>query len=244
MSGEAPKPHRLHRIVIALVLIGLGATSAPAHPKPTGSRRAGQHGPEITDWPLRFDAERIALTKAYIKKHYGLTPTGISIVPRAVVVHWTVTPSLKGTWRGFNRVRLRSSRKHILRGGHLNVSAHFLVSRKGKIYRLMSETQMARHCIGLNYDSIGIENVGGGKRWPLTKAQLSANVALIRYLVAKHPTIRYMLGHMEWKRFEKAPFFRELDPTYRNAKPDPGRRFMRGLRRRLRDLKLADRYRK
>lgn len=232
-------------LTFALALTLALATLAPADARaqPKARPTSAPAGPEITDWPIRFDAERIALTKTYIKKHYGLTPKDISIVPKAIVVHWTATPSLKGTWRGFNRVRLRTSRKHILRGGHLNVSAHFLVSRKGKIYRLMPETRMGRHCIGLNYDSIGIENVGGGKRWPLTRAQLKANVALIRYLIAKHPTIRYMLGHMEWKRFEKAPFFRELDPTYRNAKPDPGRRFMRGLRRRLKELKLADRYR-
>lgn len=123
----------------------------------------------------------------------------------------------------------------------LNVSAHFLVDRDGTIYRLVPETRMARHCIGLNYDSIGIENVGGGKAAPLTDQQVRANAALVRYLVRKHPTIRYLLGHMEWRRFEKAPFFRELDPTYRNAKADPGWRFMRALRQRLAGLGLADR---
>jgi hypothetical protein len=196
---------------------------------------------KIIDRPIRFTPERIALTKAYIKRHYGLTAKDITIKPIAVVVHWTATPSLKATWRGFGRTRISASRWHVKRGGPLNVSAHFLVSRKGVVYRLMPENWMARHCIGLNYDSIGIENVGGGKRWPLTKAQLEANAKLIRYLVGKHK-IRYMLGHMEWKRFERAPFFRELDATYRNAKPDPGRRFMRRLRKRLKDLKLADRY--
>lgn len=199
--------------------------------------------PQIIDRPIRFDEERIRLTLAYIRRHYGLNPKTISIVPKAIVIHWTGTASLAGTWRGFNRVRMRTTRKHLLRGGRVNVSAHFLVARNGTIYRLMPETRMARHCIGLNYDSIGIENVGGGKRFPLTEAQLKANAALVRYLVARHSKIRYLLGHMEWKRFESAPFFRELDPTYRNAKADPGRSFMRRLRRRIEDLKLKGSYR-
>lgn len=202
---------------------------------------AGAQKPQIIDRPIRFGPERIDLTKRYIARHYGLSVTSITIRPVAVVVHWTATPSLEATWRGFNRVQIRASRRHVLRGGRLNVSAHFLVGRDGKIVRLMPENWMARHCIGLNYDSIGIENVGGGKRWPLTKAQLHANAALIRYLVTRHP-IRYLLGHMEWKRFEKAPFFRERDPTYRNAKADPGPVFMRRLRSALKDLSLAGRY--
>lgn len=229
-------------LVLTLTVMG-DASAAPRAPRaPATSRAISAPVPTIIDRPIRFDAERLALTRHYIKRHYGLDVKTIAIKPIAIVVHWTATPSLEGTWRGFNRVRLRTSRKHILRGGPLNVSAHFLVSRRGKIYRLMPETWMARHCIGLNYDAIGIENVGGGKRWPLTKAQLRANVALIRDLAKRHP-IRYLLGHMEWKRFEKAPFFRELDPTYRNAKPDPGRRFLRALRRNLANLKLAYRYR-
>ena len=122
--------------------------------------------PEIIDRPIRFDEERVQLTRDYIRKHYGLKVERITIAPTVIVIHWTGGPSLRGVWRGFNRVRARTSRKHLLRGGPLNVSAHFLVGRDGKIYRLMPETWMARHCIGLNYDSIGIENVGDGAPTP------------------------------------------------------------------------------
>jgi len=215
----------------ALVLLLVGAPVLAAPPP----------GPNIVDHPIRFDEERIQLTLDYIHKHYGLKVEEITIVPKAVVIHWTGGPSLRGVWKGFNRVRARTTRKHLLRGGPLNVSAHFLVGRDGTIYRLMPETWMARHCIGLNYDSIGIENVGDGGRYPLTDKQLDANVALVRHLVSRHP-IRYLLGHMEWKRFERAPFFRELDPSYRNAKADPGARFMRRLRHRLQDLHLEQTF--
>ena len=195
--------------------------------------------PTITDRPIRYGEERKALTVQYIKKHYGLQVKDVTIVPRAVVIHWTATRSLRGTWRGFNRVRMRARRRYLIRGGKVNVSAHFLVDRDGTIYRLMPETWMARHCIGLNYDSIGIENLGGGRKWPLTRAQLEANVALVRYLQKKYP-VRFVVGHMEWRQFQRLPIFRERDPTYRNAKADPGRRFMKRLRSRLRDLCLKN----
>jgi N-acetyl-anhydromuramyl-L-alanine amidase AmpD len=216
----------MYRVVAALLL--LLASTARADPT-------------IIDRPIRFDDERIALTRDYIKQHYGLAVKDIRIVPKAIVIHWTGgSTNLEASWRTFNRVRMETGRRYLVRGGAVNVSAHFLVGRDGTIYRLMPETRMARHCIGLNYDSIGIENLGGGARWPLTDRQLEANVALVRYLAGKHP-IRTLLGHMEWKRFESSPLFRELDPTYRNAKDDPGPVFMRRLRARLKDLRLADR---
>ena len=195
----------------------------------------------IVDRPIRFDAERIELTRRYIHQHYGLRVAGIEIVPKAIVVHWTATGSAGSAFRTFDRTRIHSARRHLLRGGPLNVSAHFLVDRRGRIFRLMPERWMARHCIGLNYDALGIENVGDGKQWPLTRAQLAANVWLIRYLTKRYP-IRYLLGHFEWRRFQRAPFYRERDPTYRNAKADPGPRFMAKLRARLSDLRLAGTY--
>jgi N-acetyl-anhydromuramyl-L-alanine amidase AmpD len=206
--------------------------------------RATPAEPRIIDRPIQFGEERQDLTRSYIKKHYGLSVQTIEIVPRAIVIHWTATQTLRATWNGLNRVRMRAARKYLLRGGAVNVSAHFLVDRGGEIYRLMPETWMARHCIGLNYDSIGIENVGGGPRWPLTAAQRRANAELVRYLARKYKTIRYLLGHFEWKQFEAAPFFRELDPTYRNAKDDPGPAFMTALRLQVSELRLLDRYRR
>jgi N-acetyl-anhydromuramyl-L-alanine amidase AmpD len=207
---------------------------------PARTAEGGDGAPVIIERPIRFDAERRSLTLEYLRKHYGIEAKEPKIEPRAVVIHWTATSGLEATWRSFDRVRVRTTRRHLVRGGALNVSAHFLVGRDGTIYRLLAEDVMARHCIGLNYDSIGIENLGGGPDLPLTDKQLEADAALVRDLVSRHP-IRYLLGHMEWKRFENSALFRELDPTYRNAKPDPGATFMRRLRAKLRPLGLLDR---
>ena len=39
-------------------------------------------------------------------------------------------------------------------------------------------------------------------------------------------------------KFRGDPLFVELDPTYKNDKPDPGARFMARVRERVADLKL------
>jgi beta-N-acetylhexosaminidase len=103
----------------------------------------------------------------------------------------------------------------------------------------MPETWMARHCIGLNYSAIGVENVGGGKGIDnLTDQQIDANIRLVRYLVRENPTIRYLIGHMEYRRFEGHPLWRELDDGYRTDKIDPGERFMTAVREGVADLGL------
>ena len=119
------------------------------------------------------------------------------------------------------------------------MSIQFLVDRDGNIYRLMPETWMARHVIGLNYNSIGVENVGGAGGAPdLTPAQVEADIRLVRYLVQKYPTIRYLIGHHEYRVFEGHPLWLERDPGYRTPKSDPGPAFMAAVRAGVADLGL------
>jgi N-acetylmuramoyl-L-alanine amidase len=154
-----------------------------------------------------------------------------------IILHWTGINSLESTWNYFNRTRAEAGRSQLAAAGEVNVSAHFLVDRDGSVYRLMPETWMARHCIGLNHVAIGIENTGDGEKFPLTDAQVKANAALVRYLKARYP-IDYLIGHMEYRRMEGTPLFLEPDPGYRNNKPDPGVEFMRKVRELVKDLKL------
>ena len=119
----------------------------------------------------------------------------------------------------------------------MNVSAHFVVARDGTVLRLLPETWMARHVIGLNHVAIGVENVGDLDRYPLTDAQLEANVRLVRYLASNYG-IRYLIGHHEYRAFEGSPLFVERDPGYRNRKGDPGPAFMARLRARVAGLGL------
>jgi len=195
---------------------------------------------QIIDKPIDFGAERIAMTKQYIKQHYGMIVNNIKIKPKIIVLHWTAEMDFDKSFNRLKPQRLFTDRKDIAKASLLNVSAHFLVDRDGTIYRLMPENWMARHVIGLNYSSIGVENVGGygNKRDDLTLAQRQANKDLIRYLKHKYPTIQYLIGHHEYKQMESTSLWLEKDKGYRTVKADPGAKFMEEMRKATKDLHL------
>lgn len=194
---------------------------------------------KIIDSPISFSQKRIDLTKQYIKEHYGIAPNNISIVPKIIVLHWTAIGTYDSSFTVFNKETLEGSRPDLVSAGDLNVSIQFLVDRDGIIHRLMPETWMARHCIGLNYESIGIENVGGVNDVDnLTDAQIRANIQLVKYLSKKYPTIKYLIGHLEYRDFEGTKYWMEKDSTYRTVKYDPGERFMDLVRKGVDNLSL------
>ncbi len=195
--------------------------------------------PRVRERPISFSASRRAATIEYIGKRYGLSADTIEIKPQLIVLHWTGLPTLQASWRAFDGETLAAGRSDVAAGGDLNVSAHFLVDRDGSIHRLMPETWMARHVIGLNRSAIGIENVGGGSdRDDLTPAQAQANAWLIRELKDRFPEIEFLIGHHETSGFEGHPLWLEKDPGYRTIKSDPGAAFMRKVRDLVSDLGL------
>lgn len=198
--------------------------------------------PDIVDHRIPYTEERARLTSAYLAYRSGIEPSGdvwtdATIVPRVVVVHHTAGPSAESAFNTFSpeadrRPGLKPHQK-------LNVSTQFVVERDGTIYRLYDETLAGRHTIGLNHLSIGIENVGGIKGYELTDAQVEANVALIKYLKAKYPTITHVIGHHEYRSFESHPYWAERDPNYRTVKIDPGEEFMSKVRKGIDSLAIA-----
>jgi N-acetylmuramoyl-L-alanine amidase len=216
---------------------------------------AGSEPNMSREYSMVIDEERVRLTKDYLQIHNPALfaqlpdedlPQSISFEPRLVVVHFTAIPTLSETLEAFLKPHIGPDRELIRRNGLLNVGIQFVVDREGTIYALYPETVIARHVIGLNHVAIGIENVGDGglnrrrAHAPLTEAQLEANVALVRHLVDRYPTIEHLIGHSEYRQLERPAhpaheLFHEELPAYRTKKSDPGRRFMRRLRRRLRD---------
>ncbi|HIC43119.1 MAG TPA: N-acetylmuramoyl-L-alanine amidase [Sulfurimonas sp.] len=185
----------------------------------------------IIDKPITFDKERIYLAQKYISKHYGLEVKNINITPRLIVIHWTAENDFNKSFNHFKDSSLPLDRPYLAKASTLNVSSHFLISRQGKIYRLMPENIMARHVIGLNYNAIGIENVGGEKNLNnLTSAQLQANIDLISYLKAKYKSLKYLIGHHEYTQCQDLEFWLEKDKNYQTTKYDPGDTFMSKLR--------------
>ena len=186
----------------------------------------------IIQKPILFSQKRTEMTKEYIKTHYGLKVRDITIEPKMIVLHWTAVMDFDECFKRLNGEELYSDRGDIASASALNVSAHFLVARNGTIYQLMPDNWMARHVIGLNYSTIGVENVGGegNSKDDLTDAQVQANINLVNYLKAKYPSIKYLIGHHEYREYENSPLWLEKDDGYRTIKADPGDRFMNAVR--------------
>lgn len=189
----------------------------------------------IVDKPIVFDTEREGLTLEYLEQRYGLEGDTPGINPKMIVLHWTVIPTFEKSFEAFKNPTLPNWRPDISSVSGLNVSSQFMVDRDGTIYRLLPETTMARHVIGLNHCAIGVENVGGGEGQALTKAQLKANIRLVRYLVDKYD-IDYLIGHYEYTLFENHALWLEKDNGYRTVKTDPGTEFMEKVRKAVGNL--------
>lgn len=195
---------------------------------------------EIKQTPIEFGETRVELTKKYIKSHYALDVQDIKIVPKIIVIHHTAIDDFNDSLSRFASETLPSIRADINNGGALNVSAHFMVERDGTIHQLMPLDVMARHVIGLNYNSIGIENVGGqNSKDNLTREQLEANIALVKELQKRFSTIGYLIGHYEYRCFEGHELWLERDKGYRTHKDDPSQRFMGELRASVSGFKSA-----
>jgi beta-N-acetylhexosaminidase len=194
---------------------------------------------QIIQKPIIFDEHRVALTKNYIKEHYALDVNTIKIKPEIILIHHTGINSFNKSFKRFVSPLLPLDRPDISKASKLNVSTHFMIDFDGTIYQLMDETTMARHVIGLNYSSIGIENIGGAKsKDNLTSAQMKSNIELIKYLQNKYPSIKYLLGHYEYRKFENHELWLEKNAFYRTKKSDPSPRFMNELREHFKALNI------
>lgn len=185
----------------------------------------------IIQMPITFDQTRIQLTKNYLLKHYEIKADTIEIIPKIIVLHWTEVATLSGSFNAYKQPTLSAKHRPDL-SDELNISAHFLVDRDGTIYQLMPENWMARHVIGLNYYSIGIENVGGvNRKADLTREQAEANAYLVCYLRKRYPSIHYLIGHKDYLNFKGTSLWLEMDPNYQNIKEDPGEDFTNQVRK-------------
>ena len=246
--------HKIRLGTLATLLLSLAPSSGVSEPAWSEQRLpTSLHGPRpdiIESHRMSISDKRRELTLDYLARHHAAlhaerrdTPgiNAIRFEPRVVVLHYTVIPTLKQTLDYFAREEIDAARATIRENGRLNVGIHFVVDRDGSIYRLYPETVVARHTIGLNHVAIGIENIGDGDLgsdadWPMTEAQLAANVALVRYLAGRYPSLEWAVGHQEYRDFEDPEhpghaLFVEDKPDYRTEKSDPGERFMAAFRR-------------
>ncbi|MBP2626051.1 MAG: N-acetylmuramyl-L-alanine amidase, negative regulator of AmpC, AmpD [Firmicutes bacterium] len=214
------------KIIIVISLI-LGATC---------NDTKAEGDPEVVDRPILITPHRIDLIREYSSIHYG----GVieNIIPGAIVVHWTASNSCESTYDYFYPEETRDEEMRSC--GKLNVASHYLVDRDGTIYQLTPDNLLNRHAIGLNWCAIGIENVGGvNDKEDLTDEQLAANEIIIRHLIKKYPTIKYVFGHYQQEYAKTVGIWRENIPDYFAEKPDPGPVFMSKVYFAIRDLPIV-----
>jgi N-acetylmuramoyl-L-alanine amidase len=116
-----------------------------------------------------------------------------------VVIHCTELPDLAMA-RSFGE-------KELYAGSRTGNSGHYYIDRDGSTHRYASPLRVANHTRGYNPRSIGIELVNTGRypHWldsrhqamdePYTEAQLVALIALLQWLQAEYPALRFIAGH-------------------------------------------------
>jgi len=193
--------------------------------------------PPMQQMPIVWDEDRMALTAEHLEHHLGIPVTddldaSTRMDPKVVVLHWTAGPTARSAfWTFYRSRRARKDPHH-----QLNLSVHFIVDRDGTIYQLMPTDRIGAHVVGLNHVAIGVENVGDRKRWPLTPAQITANIALVRFLAQKHD-LTHLIGHYEFKRFHGHPMWKGPE-AHHIGRADPGEDFMERVWSGVQDLGL------
>lgn len=190
----------------------------------------------IISKPIKYDAQRKFLTSIYRENHTGDcdhrrdgVETCVRIKPRMIVIHMTDINDLKNSFEAMNEPIISENRTDLIKRNYdrINVSAHFLIDKEGTIYQLMPENYMARHAMGVNHLSIGIENVGLNKEEP-TKKQIESNIKLIKYLKSKYD-IEEIISHSEISDFKNTTYFVEkIDNFFRDK--DCGDRIIKEIR--------------
>ena len=164
-------------LIVAGVIAAVAIIAAPAF-------AATAPKPPIVKKYIRYGDGRKKQTIGYNRRHYHQR-TYILAKPRAIVLHHTAGADWRSAWWTFDGNSRYSGEKP-------GVSAQFIIHKDGTIYQTMPLKYRARHCIGMNWVSFGIEFVqemraGKDGHWmdrrilKRTK-QVKAGLKLVRWL--------------------------------------------------------------
>jgi N-acetylmuramoyl-L-alanine amidase len=141
-----------------------------------------------------------------------------------IVLHCTELPTLEIARQFGERIVLQETKT--------GLSGHYYIDRDGRVYRYVSDDRTARHVIGFNAGSIGIEivNLGRYPNWfhsnhqtctePYTPDQIESIRKLLRLLKIRYPQIRTIARHSD---LDTNWIPAEDDPTVHiRRKVDPG----------------------
>jgi N-acetyl-anhydromuramyl-L-alanine amidase AmpD len=167
---------------VAGVIAAIAIIAAPAF-----AAAATAPKPPIVKKYIAYGGGRKAQMADYSKRHYR-QHTYVLTNPKAIVLHHTAGSTWQSAWNTFNANTAYNGEKP-------GVSAQFIIHKDGTIYQLMALSYRARHCIGMNWKSIGIEFVqeaqaGRDGHWMDRQIlnrdkQITAGLRLVRYLKAR-----------------------------------------------------------
>jgi beta-N-acetylhexosaminidase len=162
--------------------------------------------PRIVVKPIPFGPARLAETRAYAKRHYGVDSWRL-VHPHVIVEHYTASDTFASAYATF-----ASNASNL--GEQPGVCAHFVIDRDGTIYRLVPPSIICRHTVGLNYTAIGIEHVGTSDGQILAdRRQLDASLRLTLWLMSRYGIrLRNVIGHNESLT---SPYHRDRYPAWR-----------------------------
>lgn len=141
-----------------------------------------------------------------------------------VVIHCTELPTLALAREFGERILYDESQT--------GNSGHYYIDRDGKVFQYVEDNRTARHVIGFNKDSIGIEIVNSGRypHWfhagsqvpedPYLPEQIDSLKNLLHYLKHRHPRLSRIARHSDLD-LQQIPA--EDDPSVQiRRKIDPG----------------------
>lgn len=144
----------------------------------------------------------------------------------AVVVHCTELPTLE---------MAREYGERVLYDDGTGNTGHYYIDRDGSIYRYVADDRIARHVVGHNQNSIGIELVNTGRypNWfsaanqhptePYPDEQIQSLKGLLRFLKEKYPQLHLLARHSD---LDMGMITAEDDPALQvRRKIDPGPQF-------------------
>lgn len=192
-------------IALALALVlALSSSGALA----SGARQPLLPSPRIVKDFIPFGPKREQEMRRYAIEHYGIDSYKL-VDPHLIIWHYTASATFQSVWSTFAD-DVPDVTYHELP----QVCAHFVIDTNGTIYQLVPLDIMCRQVVGLNYTSIGIENVGFSDQQVMDDAaQYQSALELTRWLrCTKHIPVANVIGHNESL---SSPYYRELVPAFR-----------------------------
>lgn len=186
--------------------------------------------PPVKTWPIPYGEKRKHQMADYSARHYGERTWRLRR-PRVIVQHMAQADSARAVYNTF-----AANVRDVELGELPGVCAHFVVSSRGRIFRLVNLRTRCRHTVGLNWTAIGIEHVGYSDGDVLgNRRALRASLRLTRWLRCRFRIrVRDVIGHAESLR---SPYHRERVPSLRKQTHGDWRHAsMRVYRKKLRRL--------